>query len=154
MVDLNSNKGFTLIELMVTISVSLALFGVVVVGFNHFLATRKLENTQRELKSELRLVRSKAMNGEKPATGCDSLLGYSVRIESGTVEYAPVCDSGTKTYVAIGLTEEGVDLSMSPASFEFQSISGSLAEEDLVTVSVSYQSTTNQIQILSSGNFT
>lgn len=58
-------KGFTLIELMVVISIISALTGGGVASFAKFNQRETVRNAAQEVKSTLRLAQSKAMAGEK-----------------------------------------------------------------------------------------
>lgn len=74
---LKIHKGFTLIEIMVAVGISLLLTGSVFVGFNSFSSSQRLKQTALNFKNNLKLAQVKAQSGQKP-TGCDSLVSYRV----------------------------------------------------------------------------
>lgn len=81
-------KGFTLIEVLVSLTVIGLLFGFGFVSFRDFSRRQQLEGTARSLKGELRLAQSKASAGEKPnnlkCNGLNTLSSYSFRIINST----------------------------------------------------------------------
>jgi prepilin-type N-terminal cleavage/methylation domain-containing protein len=72
-------KGFTLIELMVTVVVILVLSGGSISAFLKFNKTQTIGSDARQLASEINRVRSLAVSLQYPA-GCDNLITY--RVES------------------------------------------------------------------------
>lgn len=148
-----SLRGFTLVEILVALAISLVLLGLVIVGYRKFLERRNLSLVTSELKSQLRLVRSKAMSGEKPSADCQVLNGYRVLEEGGTLAYLPIC-SGVdyqqgKETISITNDFDEIDI-ISVDSFVFSALDGSL-EEGVVTVEVNYGGTTGQLEIFPSG---
>jgi len=79
---LSSVIGFTLIELLVVMTIIGILFGIGVAQYMNFNRSQILEQAVQELKNNLRLAQTKALNGEKPE-GCSILDGYKVSFFSG-----------------------------------------------------------------------
>jgi len=76
--------GFTLIELLVVMTIMGILFGIGVAQYINFNRSQILEQAAQELKNNLRLAQTKAVNGEKPGDCEDKLLnGYRVKFFSG-----------------------------------------------------------------------
>ena len=69
---MRSNRGFTLIELMVVCAVVAILVGVAAPSLNHFVQTNRLSNETNSLVSALNLARSEAINLRSPVTVCAS----------------------------------------------------------------------------------
>jgi prepilin-type N-terminal cleavage/methylation domain-containing protein len=63
------NKGFTLIELMISIVIGMLVVGLGSAALNQFNNTQKVKTTSQELISNLRLARSYAVSGQLPDGG-------------------------------------------------------------------------------------
>lgn len=72
--------GFTLIELLVVVAIIGVLTSIGVASYNNFNERRIVEKAARELKTNLRLAQSKAMNNEKDTSFCggDVLDGWYI----------------------------------------------------------------------------
>ena len=90
----SSKKGFTLIELLVSLAIFALILSFLVVGYNTFRTSRQLSLAAGELQTQLRLVRTKAIAGEKPSSGCDTLDGYRVEYVGGNIFYTALCNGG------------------------------------------------------------
>lgn len=88
--------GFTLVELMVVITIIGILVTVGFASYHSFRQSQTLKAVAADLKNNLRFVQSKALAQEKPATGCTVLDGYQVDIGVGTrnYSYAALCNGG------------------------------------------------------------
>src|SRR3989338_688450 len=77
----NSNHGYTLIEILVAISITGMIFGAGFISFRDFSRRQVLVSAERALRGDLRLVQEYALIGKKPPnTNCDDpnmLAGYS-----------------------------------------------------------------------------
>ena len=60
-----NNKGFTVVELLVVVGIIAVLTTIGVASYNNFNDRKVLESAVEELKSNLRLAQSKAINNEK-----------------------------------------------------------------------------------------
>lgn len=92
-------KGFTFIELIVTVTIVLLLSGFFVASYNTFNRSQAVVQAAQTLKTNLVNIRTRAISSDKPQN-CDELQGYQVAFPSDT----------TYTSVALctvsGLTEE------------------------------------------------
>lgn len=70
-------KGFTLIELMIVMTISVVLLGGSIAAYLNFNKTQTTSNDARALTAELYRVRTLASSLQYP-TGCVSLKGYNV----------------------------------------------------------------------------
>ena len=154
MMGFSQKKGFSLIEMLVSVTIGLVLLGVVIIGYLNFANRRELQQKAYELKSQLRLVRSKAINGEKLSSSCTPLNSYRVYTRSGennshSLFYCPVCDE-----VCTGETEIflGADYTVtsSLSEFFFIAIDGALVGNE-VEITVSKDSSSYRLDILTSG---
>ena len=103
MPNLSSNgkltKAFTLIEILIAISIMGLVFGVGYASFRGFSRRQSLISFARKIKGDLSLARQKAMAGEKPESlSCNSpntLSGYNFRLVSNTnYVLEAVCSGG------------------------------------------------------------
>lgn len=88
-------KGFTLIELIVTVSIILIVTVSVMVNYFQFDARQKLTDEARSLVTIIDKARTKAIAMEYP-TGCTGLLTYNIKsvTETGEIETMAKCTSG------------------------------------------------------------
>jgi len=71
-ITIKKNKGFTLIELVVTISVAAILTSIAIPGFSTMLNNNKMATTGNEILAGLNFTRSTAITQGSPATLCKS----------------------------------------------------------------------------------
>jgi len=77
-------KGFTLIEVLITILVISIFLGVSLASYRDFSRRQQVKVLKREITSDLRIAQKNAISGVKP-TGCTgSLEGYSFEVVSGS----------------------------------------------------------------------
>jgi prepilin-type N-terminal cleavage/methylation domain-containing protein len=79
-------KGFTIIELLITISVLALLLTIGLVYYQDFNRRQIINQAAKDLKSNLRLAQSRALAGEKPQGWCggegETLAGYRLEFIS------------------------------------------------------------------------
>lgn len=76
-----SSKGFSLIELLVVVSIMVTLLSIGVASYNSFNRTATLDGASKALRANMRLAQAYAVNGEKKSGTCPSpmvLQGYYV----------------------------------------------------------------------------
>ena len=117
--------GFTLIELMVVVTILMIISGGSFVYLNRFGATQKLEQSRRKIVDNLRLARNYALTNQ--TKGGDGLLYVEVEIGSdGTMEALANGEAGL-SYFSEDVTESGVSLVKSPnGSVFFSAYEGKL----------------------------
>lgn len=89
-------KGFTLVEVLISLSILGLLFGLGSVNFRDYARRQQLVSAARNLKGELRLVQIKASAGEKPSS-CSStniLSSYSFIIYANSYRIVANCSPG------------------------------------------------------------
>lgn len=88
--------GFTLIELIVAITIMMMLLGSGIISYLQFNDRQSVLSAGEELTSLLRVAQTRARVGDRPS-GCDQLLAYYVRasFESSTVSLVAECENGT-----------------------------------------------------------
>lgn len=88
-------RGFTLIELMIVVIIMITLFGVGVASFQTAATRRVLENEGLRLVSELKKIQTSSFSGTKPASGCTTLFGHEINLDTINNAYStrPECDT-------------------------------------------------------------
>jgi prepilin-type N-terminal cleavage/methylation domain-containing protein len=81
--------GFTLVELLVTISIFTILFTIGVAKYNQFNRRQVVKQAALNLKTNLFSARNKALAGEKDCSG--SLDGYEVTFSSDSYTFRAKC---------------------------------------------------------------
>lgn len=103
----NSQKGFTLLELLIVFSITAVLSTVGIASFVTYSRQTTLSNTTSDIKNFLYSARSKALNGERDScSSTDYLVGYEVLfccsgagcptcLGTGNYEMDVLCSSGS-----------------------------------------------------------
>lgn len=126
-------RGFTLIEIVITMGISLLLMAGVIINYNTYNDTQKLKQAALTVKNDFRFYQAKALSGEKPVdpTGvqtpdqfCRQLLGYQVTFASSSYTFKAKCNpdqpsAPDKTYTL----PQTIAFSPVPASFVFLVVS-------------------------------
>lgn len=79
--------GFTLVEMLVVVSIMGVVFGGSIAGYNAFNQHQVLVNAGKELVSQLRQAQVDARSGIKPTGSCSRLDGYRVSSGSNSTQY-------------------------------------------------------------------
>lgn len=106
-------KGYTLLEILVALSITAIVFVVGVAGFRAFSRRQALIAAARSIHGDLRLAQEQALAGKKPS-GCVTLTGYSFTTSSDSYEVRAVCTDGNYL-IKSQEVPEGVSLSPLPA---------------------------------------
>ena len=85
-----ATRGFTLVELLVTLAVAAVILTLVVPSFTDQLARRKLEGAATELSSDLQYARSQAVSNNASTSLATNAGGTQYTITSGTTTYKTV----------------------------------------------------------------
>lgn len=72
-----TENAFTLIELLIVVSLITIITGAILPSFNSYIDTQNVKQAQEQVKDELRTVQNKALNGENA----------SIELINGQVEY-------------------------------------------------------------------
>jgi len=81
-------KGFTLIELMIVISITALLGVLAMAGYSNYNKSQVLQTSVNDVVSMLNLAKSRAQSQIKPPQCTDVLNGYRVKISEASSEYA------------------------------------------------------------------
>lgn len=114
-----SNKGYTLIELLVGVSIVAILFGVGFVSYREFSRRQSLTGVTKQLVGDLRLAQQLALTGQKP-TGqtCTTLIGYMISRTSST-SYNLTADCSNDDFL-IKTVDMPADTTISAGSVTFK----------------------------------
>ncbi|MFO1433639.1 MAG: GspH/FimT family pseudopilin [Candidatus Competibacteraceae bacterium] len=115
---MRSAKGFTLIEMMITVAIAAILLTVAVPGFQAFIANNRLSTQANTFISSLQLARSEAIKRNLSVTVCQSGDGQSCNttngFEQGWIVFVDPDNSNTRdTGEAIILANQGLPQGMS-----------------------------------------
>lgn len=128
-------RGFTLIEILISLTIMVLVFGVGFAGYRDFSQGQSLEKAARELRTNLRLAQSIALSGTKPNppdSRCESpnvFNGVFFSASQGANAYgiSYSCSGGgvninnASAFVSLG--SQGIDLTRTgPYSFIFKSL--------------------------------
>jgi len=134
-------KGYTLIEILVTLVIIGILFGVGFLNFREFSRKQSLVSLSRKVKGDLALARESAVSGKKPSdpscTSPNSLTGYNFRVtDSLNYVLEAVCSGGTVEVKSVDLSEELTieEPSPNPIFFKVLSKGTNLSSEATITL--------------------
>jgi prepilin-type N-terminal cleavage/methylation domain-containing protein len=131
-------RGFTLIEIIVSVTLVLILMGLSIAGYNGFTSTQTLSQGSATVKNDLRAVRTSATSGLKP-DGCDTLVGYTVTFPGATsYTSTAACDMGGSREnvgpVVTYVLPKGVTFSPVPQPITFYAVSQGTTDPKTVTL--------------------
>ncbi len=90
-------SAYTLIEILVGITIIGLIFGFGYVSFREFSRRQALSGAAKEIKGDLRLAQALALSGDKPESCTGLLNGFNFRVESAS-SYKIEADCGTQVY--------------------------------------------------------
>jgi len=90
---MDKNKGFTLIEIMVVISVVLVFLGLSLPRYNDYASQLKLKSEAKKLVDVLELAKKKALTSDLFDKNCADFTGYRIAISSGSYSLSFGCAS-------------------------------------------------------------
>lgn len=80
---MDKNKGFTLIEIMVVVVISLLFLGASLPSYNDYASQLKLRTEAKKLMDVLELAKKKALSSDLFDKNCNNFTGYETSISSG-----------------------------------------------------------------------
>lgn len=143
-------NGFTFIELLVVVVIIMVISGGVIVNYNSYNDSQKVQQATLTLKNNLRFAQSRATNGEKPDSGCSQLLGYRVTFTTNTYATQAQCTEGlvgVGTSVTLG---SGLTVFPIPSPILFRVLSRGIDTD--VTIKIVGSLRTYQVQVSRSGD--
>ena len=143
------NRGFTLIEIVVSITVLMIVTGLFLANYSGFSNSQKVRQATSDVIANLQAVRTLATSGIKP-TGCDTLIGYIVNFPSASVYTAQaVCQAGLFGAVTTYSLPTGVVFSPVPSALTFYILGRGASADQTITIVGS--GTTMNVAVFTSG---
>lgn len=90
---MKKSTGFTIIELLVVISIMLVFIGTTLVQYNNFTEQTKLRNEAKKLIDVLELAKKKAFSADLFDKNCVNFSGYRIIISSDSYSLSFGCAS-------------------------------------------------------------
>lgn len=117
-------RGFTLVEMMITVAIAAILLSVAMPSFRAFIIQNQLATQANELVADLALVRSEALKRGAKVSICTSTNGNACTASSWTAGRMIFTDAGdpgeldgSDTVIRVsGALAEGLTLTASPAA--------------------------------------
>lgn len=150
----NLNLGFTLIEIIISISIITLLSGMAIVQYDNLSEQKKLDYETKRFVDTLELAKVKAAAGDSSLCTGTAIIpevqGYSVSLSASSFQLAPHCIVGTPQPVnyQIDPKVEIIVTPVSPINF-FSNSSG--ATTSCVNVKIRTSSKCNYIKVEQSG---
>lgn len=142
MTILNSKRGFTLIELMIVLSIMAVLGTVGVAGFRNYSQIQVLQSSVNEFTTALNTARSRALSQVKPAICASSstLDGYGVKVLANSYRIFVRCSESDKANDSIGkeiILSKNISFADADNNkiFFFPTLTGGVSTPEQVTIS-------------------
>lgn len=119
-----SQKGFTLLEIITSISIGMLLTGFLISNYNTYNDVQKLKQSAFTLKNNLRFIQSKSLSGEMPSSGCAGLVGWELALSTSSYSFSPRCTGGLAGTPSTVTFPDGVTFTSGPASITFKAVTG------------------------------
>jgi len=146
-------KGFTLVELLIAMSILVTLLGAGLASFNSFNRRERLKQTALTLKSTLRLAQTKAISVEKPTSGCTDFVGMRIRFTVNSYSMEHECspegivgDADTITFSG------GIVFSPVPSDFTFMTQTNTINIDSPASLTIINGSETYNLTVSPNGS--
>jgi prepilin-type N-terminal cleavage/methylation domain-containing protein len=114
----DSCRGFSLVELLVSITLLALLAGLGLVKYNTYNQQQVVVQAASDLKNNLRLIQNKALSGEKDCSG--TLEGYEVTFGTTSYTYCSRCSGGASGTSQTYNLPDPVQFTLVPTSLFFK----------------------------------
>jgi len=124
---IRNSHGFTLVELLIVITIMASLLSLGLASFTSFNKRERLKQAALTLKATLRFAQTKSISSEKPASDCTQFVGLRVSFTSENYSTQHECSPeglvGTVDTVTLPV---GVTFDPIPSSFTYLTHSNSV----------------------------
>jgi prepilin-type N-terminal cleavage/methylation domain-containing protein len=145
-------KGFTLIEVVVAISIALLVTGLIIANYNTYNDIQTLKQATLTLKNDLRFIQSKAISGEKPSSGCSQLQGWNISFLADSYSYQPECSEGLVEPVVLVHLPPAVTFSPIPSPFSMSVLTRGTDLPAAITITLTGAGKNYQLVVETSGD--
>lgn len=146
-------RGFTLIEVVVSVGISLAVMGAIIVNYNGYNDRQTLKQSALTLKNNLRFVQTKALSGEKPSANCTELSGWTVTFASVGYSIQARCDpEGLQGDITSVSLPNGISLNPVAAAITFQTLSQGTTLAGVATITIAGFNQTYNLEVSPGGD--
>lgn len=148
-----NKKGYTLIEILVALTIVGLIFGIGYVNFRDFGRRQALAGAAGTIKGDLRLAQEQALAGKKPSNAfCNppnQLNGFNFRVtSSSSYSLEANCSGGNVTTKSASLPSGITMSSPSPNPITFKILGQGTNLSADATVTLTQPGTSNTIQIV------
>lgn len=126
-------RGFTLIEIIVSVVIIMTITGIGVAGYSNFNTTQRVKQAALTLRNNLHLAQTKATSASTSSSPSlcngdptvDMLLGYQVSFQSDSYEMVALCSNGPveSTRTPPITLPSGISFNPLPSSILFKALS-------------------------------
>lgn len=146
-------SGFTMIELLISITIMMLLLGVGVASFISFNERQQLSSAAKELQEFFRSAQTRARTGDVPQ-GCGSLSGYNIQmaVDSPSVQMYAVCSTGNILRSEKSLS--GGARPLNAINMTFLNLKGGVTNSNLVVLGLPNGDLTYSFRVTEGGEIT
>lgn len=133
----SSYQGFTLIEVLIVVSLIILISGFSIAKYNDFNQINKLNKEAEQLYSVLYLARQKTISGDYSNQSCLEFNGYQIKlINSQEYQLQLLCPSAIM--IATYNLDNNITISFTSNPIKFSLVNGNLdGPNDSITITVS-----------------
>ena len=150
---LHIQDGFTLLELLAAMVALTLVMALASASYSKFNRKETLRQASLTLKSNLRSVQFRSINGQKPInTTCTQLDGYTVSFTESTYSYQATCTPANPDTVVTTVTlPRGITFSPVPSSILYKVLGLGIDTSSQISISLINTNMTATIQINPNG---
>lgn len=147
------NRGFTLLELIIVMTIGTVLLSMGIASFNNYNNLQKVKQAALTLRNNLRLAQTYAISAEKPA-GCASPLdGYLVSFPTNdSYTIRPQCNGAAGNPVVTYAIPDPLTFSAYPASILFRVLTAGTNLAGATPITISGFGSTATVTVYPSGD--
>jgi prepilin-type N-terminal cleavage/methylation domain-containing protein len=153
-INLRAQSGFTLIELVITISIVMMMIVGATASYGNFNNINTLKQAALTLKNNLRFAQANASSGNKPTVGCTKLSSYQVSFTGSSYRIQPYCDpeGAVGPNITTVTLPRGITIPSPPSAILFYILSKGTNIPGTTSIVLSGITGTYQIDVTQSGN--